>query len=136
MHDQVEANLSALIESTEDLIWSVDLNYGLLAFNSAFQQDVERSFGAHAAIGKRHTDLLPPDKAAIWPPLFERVLSQGAFRAELPIPDDRTLELAFNPIVVDGKTTGISVFGKDITERKRAAQAVADSEARFRTFFE
>ena len=135
-HSQAEANLSALIESTEELIWSVDLDYGLLAFNQAFQRHVERNFGAQAAIGKRPQDLLPPAKAAAWPPLFERVLSQGAFRAERPFADGRTLELAFNPIVVDGETTGISVFGKDITDRKRTTQALAESEARFRTFFE
>jgi len=125
-----------LIESTEDLIWSVDLDYGLLAFNSAFQRHVERNFGVLAAIGKRPQELLPPAKASDWPPLFERVLSQGAFRAELPILDGRTLELAFNPIVVDGEVTGISIFGKDITERKRAATTMAESETRFRTFFE
>jgi diguanylate cyclase (GGDEF)-like protein/PAS domain S-box-containing protein len=136
MHDQVEANLSALIESTDDLIWSVDLNYGLLTFNQAFQRHVERNFGALAVIGKGPQDLLPPERAAVWPPLFERALSQGAFRAELPFADGRTLELAFNRIVVDGEATGISVFGKDITERKRAEQALADSEARFRMFFE
>jgi len=33
MPNQAEANLSALIESTEDLIWSVDLDYRLITFN-------------------------------------------------------------------------------------------------------
>jgi len=136
MHGQAEASLSALIESSEELIWSVDLDYGLLAFNRAFQRHVERNFGTQAVIGKRPQDLLPPAKAADWPPLFERVLSQGAFRVERPFADGRTLELAFNPIVVDGEATGISVFGKDITDRKAAESALKEAEARFRTFFE
>jgi PAS domain-containing protein len=62
---------------------------------------------------------LPPARAAVWPPLFERVLSQGPFRIELPFAGGLTREMAFNLIVVDGETTGISIFGKDITDRKR-----------------
>jgi diguanylate cyclase (GGDEF)-like protein/PAS domain S-box-containing protein len=136
VRDQAEANLSALIESTEDLIWSVDLDYGLLTYNKAFRRHAERNLGIPAAIGKRPQDFLSPEKAAIWPPLFERALSQGPFRTELPFADARTLEVAFNPIVVEGKITGVSVFGKDITERKRTAEALAESEARFRGIFE
>ena len=112
---QADANLSALIESTEDLIWSIDLNYGLLTFNHALQRHVETTFGTQAAIGKRPEDLLTPERAAIWPPLFERALTQGPFRAEIPFPRDRILEMSFHPIVVNGETTGLSMFGKDVT---------------------
>jgi len=45
MRTDAEANLAALIESTEDLIWSVDLNYGLLTFNRAFHDNIQRNFG-------------------------------------------------------------------------------------------
>ncbi len=117
---QASANLSALIESTEDLIWSIDLNYGILTFNSALQRHVERHFGEQVAVGKRPEDLLPPERAAIWPPLFERALTRGPFRAEIPFPNDRILEMSFNPIVVHGKLAGLSMFGKDVTERNRA----------------
>src|ERR1017187_10843179 len=79
---RAEANLAALIESTEDLIWSVDLNYGLLAFNRAFHDNIQRNFGVQSAVGMRSEDLLPPAKAALWTPLYDRALSEGAFRAE------------------------------------------------------
>src|SRR5271170_2268283 len=117
-HQQAAANLSALIESTEDLIWSIDLNFGLLTFNSALRRHLERNFGTQASIGKRPEYLLPRDRAAIWLPLFERALAEGPFRTEIPFPDGRTLEMSFNPIVLDGRPSGISIFGKDITERK------------------
>jgi diguanylate cyclase (GGDEF)-like protein/PAS domain S-box-containing protein len=122
---QAAASLSALIESTEDLIWSVDLNFGLLTFNSALQRHMERNFGAQPVIGNRPEDLLPPERAALWPPLFQRALAEGPYRTEVPFPDRRTLEISFNLIVVDGKTTGISVFGRDIAERRAAKEARA-----------
>ncbi len=131
-----EASLAALIESTEDLIWSVDPNYGLLTFNQAFQDNFQRSFGVRAGAGMRPEDLLPPARAALWPPLYDRALSEGPFRAEHALLDGRILELAFNRIVQDGETTGISVFGKDITERKTAEKRLLDAERQYRDIFE
>ena len=131
-----EANLAALIESTEDLIWSVDLSYRLLTFNRAFHDNIQRNFGVRIEVGMRPQDMLPPARAALWPPLYDRALSEGPFRVEYPLADGRTLELSFNRIVQDGETTGISVFGKDITERKAAAEALRDAEREYRDMFD
>ena len=120
MSRQVEANLAALIESTDDLIWSVDLNFQLLAFNSALQADFQDNFGVRIDVGMKAEDYLPPSRSVLWTPLYTRALREGPFKADYPLADGRLLELAFNPIVVDGKKTGVSVFGKDITERKRS----------------
>ena len=51
MPHQAEANLSALIESTEDLIWSVDLEYRLITFNRALQRHIQSIFGVRPAVG-------------------------------------------------------------------------------------
>jgi PAS domain S-box-containing protein len=133
---RAEANLAALIESTEDLIWSVDLNYGLLTFNRAFHDNIQRNYSVQPAEGMRLEDLLPPDRAASWAPLYERALSEGAFRVEYSLVDGRTLEMAFNRIVQDGEAAGISVFGKDITERKTAEKTLLDAERQYRDMFE
>jgi two-component system cell cycle sensor histidine kinase/response regulator CckA len=134
-HD-AEANLSALIESTQDLIWSVDLNYGLLTFNRALEQTFEHTHGVRLAVGMRPEDVLPAARAALWPPLYNRALSEGPFRTEYSLLDGRTLEIAFNPIVQHGETTGISVFGKDITERKKAERTLLETERKYRDIFE
>jgi hypothetical protein len=133
---RAEANLSALIESTEDIIWSVDLDYRLVTFNSALYRAFERGFSVRPTVGMRPEDLLPPERAALFPPLYERALSEGPFRAEYTLHDGRILEMALNPIVQDGETTGISVFGKDITERKKAEAALREAEEKYRTMFE
>jgi diguanylate cyclase (GGDEF)-like protein/PAS domain S-box-containing protein len=122
----IEANLLALFESTRDLVWSVDLEYRLLAFNRALREHIERNFGARIGLGRGPEEFLPPDRAALWPPLYERALASGPYYTEYPLADGRTLELSLNPVMVDGKATGVSVFGRDITERKRG-----DESARF-----
>jgi diguanylate cyclase (GGDEF)-like protein/PAS domain S-box-containing protein len=122
---QAKANLSALIESTEDLIWSVDLDYRLIAFNSALQKHIEDTFGVRPAVGMRPEDFVLQERVNLLPPLYDRARAEGSFRVEFSLADGRTLDLSFNPIVSDGEINGISVFGKDITERKTADKARA-----------
>ena len=123
MPHQAQANLSALIESTHDLIWSVDLEYRLITFNKALQNDLQNTFGVRVAAGIRFHEALPPERAVLWPSFYERALSQGPFRTEFVLGSGSTIEFSLNPIIVDGKATGVSVFGKDITERKAAEES-------------
>ncbi len=132
MHIQAEANLAALIESTEDLIWSVGPGYRLLTFNRALREHIERNFGGPVAAGMRLEELLPPARAALWPSLFDRALAGERFRSEFSLSDGRILDLSFNPIVIDGEIAGASVFGKDITERKKAESAFREAEKKYR----
>jgi diguanylate cyclase (GGDEF)-like protein/PAS domain S-box-containing protein len=120
---EAEANLSALIESTQDLIWSVDLDYRLTTFNRALQQNILEDYGAQLQTGIRFHEMLTPEHAALWPEYYARVLAEGPFRVEYSRIDGGMMELAFNPIVVDGIMTGISVFGKEITERNAAEES-------------
>src|ERR1035438_4324751 len=123
MLKHAEANLSALIESTQDLIWSVDLDYRLITFNKAMQQNILEDYGVRIEAGMRFHEVLAPERTALWPGDYARVLAEGPFRVEYTRIDGGIMELAFNPIVIEGETTGISIFGKDITERKAAEES-------------
>jgi diguanylate cyclase (GGDEF)-like protein/PAS domain S-box-containing protein len=123
MLKHAEANLAALIESTQDLIWSVDLDYRLITFNSALRQNILQYYGVRLAEGMRFHEALPPERAALWPGYYARVLAEGPFRIEYSRIEGGIMELAFNPIVVEGETTGISVFGKEITEQKAVEES-------------
>jgi PAS domain S-box-containing protein len=133
---QADANLTALIESTDDPIWSVDLDYRLLTFNTAFRKDLQSTFAVQAAVGMRQEDMLPPERAALWSLMYGRALSKGPYRAEYRLPDGRILELSFHPIRRDDRAVGVSIFGKDITGRKAAERALREAESGFRGIFE
>lgn len=133
---EAKDNLSALIESTDDLIVSVDLEYRLVTFNKALRDNIKWNVGLQAAVGMRLEEWLPPQRYALWPPMFDRALSEGPFRTEYSLLDGRTLELSFNPIRQDDRTVGVSVFGKDITERKAAEKALREAESKYRNIFE
>jgi len=130
------ANLTALIESAEDYIWSVDLDFRLLTCNHVLQQDFETGFGTIAAAGMSSEELMPPEIALNWPPLYARALGEGPFRIENPFVGGRMLEFSLSPILINGKAAGISVFGKDITERKAAELALQRAEKKYRDIFD
>jgi hypothetical protein len=75
---EAEANLSALIESTQDLIWSVDLDYRLITFNKALQQNIQDTIGVRLQVGMRFHELHPPEQATLWPPYYARALCARA----------------------------------------------------------
>ena len=136
MRNQAEANLLALIESTEDLIWSVDLDYRLIAFNEALRQHIETTFGVRPQPGMLPADFVPVERAEFLPPLYKRALTQGSFRTEFSLADGRILELSLNPILMDGQAIGVSVFGKDITRQKTFEQEQIQAEGKYRDIFE
>ena len=126
------AHLSAVIESTQDHVWSVDLHYRLVTFNKAFQESIKRNFGNRAAVGMLPEEVASPARAAQWRKWFECALSEGVCREEIHPADGKTLELVFSRIVQEGAATGIAVFGEDITERRAAQKALLESEKKYR----
>ena len=126
------AGLAALIESTQDLIWSVDRHYRLATFNSVLDEHFQKSYGTHAYLGAAPSDLLPADKAMAWPAFYDRAMGQGPFQMDLGLPDGRTLELIFHPIKIGEAIEGVSVFGKDVTQNRSFLRALEASEQRYR----
>ena len=118
MHSQAAANLKALIESTDDLIWSVDLEGRLIAYNTALATNIRLTFHAELAIGMRFHELFPPDRTECWQEYYRKAIQEGAFQTEYTLLAGSTLELSFNPIDSEGTVSGVSVFGRDITARK------------------
>ncbi|MGA2534657.1 MAG: EAL domain-containing protein [Terracidiphilus sp.] len=136
MRIQAEDNLSALIESSDDPIWSVDRQHRLLTFNSALQRHIERNFGVRAAVGMRPCDFPPQAGGDAWAALYDRAFNEGAYRTEFRISTGRVLELSFNPILINGRREGVSAFSKDVTQQRESEAALRAAEKRYRDIFD
>ncbi|MBI5714937.1 MAG: response regulator [Chloroflexi bacterium] len=127
-----EAGLTALIENTNDSIWSVDSHYCLLTFNTAFKNLFERVYGVKLAHGTDMLAALPGDLQPIWKMLCDRALKSERFTVEqhYDFPDQPTdVEISFNPILSGNQVTGVSFFARDITARKLYESDLKDAKA-------
>ena len=122
-----QANLTALIETTTDSIVSIDRTYRILTFNSAFQERARIFWGIDFRPGMYILEQVPPDIAADWKQRYDRALDGERFSIEKQYEHDGAItysEVRFNPIVNDGVVTGVSVFVRDISERKKTAESL------------
>ncbi|NJO51770.1 MAG: diguanylate cyclase [Leptolyngbyaceae cyanobacterium RM2_2_4] len=119
-----EANLLALIENTQDAVWSVDCQYRIATLNSTFKRQFQVVYGVELALGTDIISCLPDSEKAIWVDYYSRALRGDRFAVELHFdfpggPAD--IEVSFNPIITNTEEiTGVAVFGRNITDRKRA----------------
>ncbi len=140
LHEQ-QVNLTALIENTDSSIWSVDTNYRLLIGNSTFLENVRLARGRELLPGESALyDDLPPAVLEEWRGYYDRALQGERFNIEIAtrfsnVPHQ--IEYRFNPIrESDGRITGVTVLGRDITRRKHAEQALVDSNAKLELLFD
>lgn len=135
-----EANLIALIENTQDSIWSVDTDYCIVTVNSVFQTQFAMAFGKVLRPGKNFLDQLPADLRAQWQRYYNRALQGEHFRIEQTFNFSRNrieVDISFNPIISgDGTVTGVSVFARNISMQKQTLHALESSEERYRKLVE
>ncbi len=127
-----EANITALIENTDAAIWSVDNEYRVLAFNTVYNDVFLKRFGNYLSIGAVLGDLVPEETYKQWKPMYDRAFKGERFTFEFNIVQDgevRFREVSLNPIFSGDTITGVTAFGRDITDRKRDEEALKTSRA-------
>lgn len=133
---EAQGKLAAIVEFSDDAIIGKDLQGVITSWNRA----AERLFGytAQEAIGRPVTMLFPPERLEEEPRILE-LIRRGEpiehFETVRRCKDGTLLDISLtvSPVRDErGQIVGISKIARDITARKRAAEALRESEERRR----
>ncbi len=130
-----ESKIASLIDNRYDSIWSIDKNYNYIVFNTFFSQAFYDAFNVKLEPGMNLLEVVPEQMRAFWKEKYDQAL-QGervAFELNSMISGETHWhEVTFNPIVLNGEITGVSALSINITERRKAEEAIKRNEKRFK----
>jgi PAS domain S-box-containing protein len=137
--EQTESRLAAIVESSEDPIIGKTLDGTVTTWNAA----ASRVFGyqPEEIVGKSILLLVPPERYDEERELLSRLRAGAriAHQETQRVTKDGVridVSLTISPIKIGSNIIGASTIARDITERKRAEEALRESEERFRTMAE
>lgn len=123
LNDQI--NLNALINNTDDLIWSLDKEFNVLTANDAVKTAMKQFLKDGIQEGKSIlSEDAAPELKNTWESLYTKALNGKAYNIEqkVDMPDGSCmyLDVSFNPIKNSEKEViGIGCYARDVTERKK-----------------
>lgn len=112
-------NLNALINNTNDLLWSVDNNLNLITANRPFNKFYTKLTGTKIKKGEMILqDTLTEERTAILKKLYNRALKGKVFSKIVSFSsiDEEWTEISFFPIKNNLKIVGVACHSRDITE--------------------
>lgn len=120
-----KANTAALINSTDDLVWSIDKDQRLVTANEAYLQLIKQIYDVTLKPGDYVNDFggITDQTRKEWDALHQRVLQGDSFTYESYTPEVSSIwgswtEIIFNPIIEGNEVRGAAMFGRNITKRK------------------
>jgi diguanylate cyclase (GGDEF)-like protein/PAS domain S-box-containing protein len=131
------ARAAAIVASSSVAIISCDLQRGIASWNAAAEQLY--GYSAQEMIGRSHAILIPPGSDEVHGDLASEVIARGGIEAlevERVRKNGERFYVSLNLSVIyddDGKPTGICAVCRDITEKRRAKEALAESEERLKS---
>jgi PAS domain S-box-containing protein len=139
-NEEIAQRLASIVESSEDAIIAKTLEGIITSWNKS----AERVFGyaAEEVIGKPITILVPADRQGEEEEILKRIRSGQRVEHFETVRQRKfggliDISLTVSPIRNShGKILGVSKIARDITERKRAAEAARRAEEEVRDFVE
>lgn len=127
----------SLINFTNDLLWSVDPGFKLIAANKAFVNGLKDLTGLIFKPGDHllKKEVFGEDFLVFWETCYKEALTDRSFNKEVYTAAINTCteswtDTSFNPIYKDGNIIGVACLSRNVTERKIAEQKLQQSEAR------
>ncbi|MBS1685182.1 MAG: response regulator [Bacteroidetes bacterium] len=127
-----ESNLLAIMESTEDVIFSVDRELRYITFNSAIASIVRRVYGTELIAGTPVLQVLmhgEPAEAEMWKESYARAFAGHVVRFVKEYPGESGIvcyKFVINPIWHQGVVVGVSCFGRNVTQHYTMAKEIRD----------
>ncbi len=133
-----EERYRTIISNAHDLVWTLDRNGNFTYFNKRVEEISD--YKIHELLGKNFTQYVYPEDLPKAKAAFQNVLQGNSMNYELRALSKKGEILHFsinsNPLYDGGKIVGTVGFGRDITEHKRAVEALKKSEEKFRNIVE
>lgn len=131
-----QSQLAAIINTTGDIIFSVDKECRLVEFNEVLRDVVKDRHKVDIKPGDSIFDVLPPryhDEV--------RARYQAAFGGHSILAIEqfdvagrkRNYEAHYKPIIKDGNVTGVAVFSRDVTEQQEAKEEIINKQSQLAT---
>lgn len=124
--------IKAIINNTNDMICSIDLDYNLMEFNNVLANLVKLGFGVEMEAGMPVLRFTDPKQHDRLKEIYKKVISGETLTDVQLFNTERGHvvynETSYNPIYdVNKKVVGINIFSKDITERVKNEQKIQSS---------
>ncbi len=119
-------NLAALINNTEDMMWSIDMDLQLITFNEAFNKFVIQTAGKPPRRGDNvlssHAN---ENRWNTFKILYEKALKGESFTIldRLDYPAESWSEVSFHPLRHGDMIIGTACFSRDVTQRTATDRA-------------
>lgn len=138
--DQELREKNALINNTDDLIWSIDRDMKLRSCNDRYLEVIEQDTGQKLKPGD---SILPPEYGEsllkVWQQYYERALRGESIQKTEHIDWKNKMtymDISLHPIYHEGQVMGVSCFSKDVTTKTQALLALRESEKKYRQYLE
>jgi two-component system, cell cycle sensor histidine kinase and response regulator CckA len=130
-----EGRFRTLIEDSPESLFLTDVQGTILAASRVAARRLGKDL--EDLIGALSFDQFPPEVAAHRRPFFDQAVATGLPVRIEDARGDMHFDINFNPILdADGKVSRLSILALDITDRKKAEQALKDREATLRTLID
>jgi PAS domain S-box-containing protein len=129
-----------LFEDSSDAIYTHDLDYKITSWNRA--AELLTGFARDEVLAKKISDLLTPaslERATQMTRLKLHGCASTTYEVELVVKDGRRIPVEVSTRLIEeeeGKVVGIQGAARDISERKKAQEALRASEQRYRLLFQ